>query len=71
MKVIETSSAPSAIGPYSQAVLCGNLLFMSGQIPLKPDGELITGDIMAETRQCFSNLNAIVHAAGSSLEQGS
>jgi 2-iminobutanoate/2-iminopropanoate deaminase len=60
-----TDGAPRAIGPYSQAVLLGNLLFCSGQIPLDPaTGELVTGDIAVQTHRVFSNLRAVLDAAG-------
>lgn len=66
---IHTSAAPAAIGPYSQAVKTGNLVFMSGQIPLDPaTGQLVSGDIEAETRRVFENLKAVAQAAGGSLD---
>lgn len=64
--IITTPDAPAAIGPYSQAVRCGNLLFASGQIPLRPDGTMVEGDIKAQTRQVLENLAAVLRAAGSS-----
>lgn len=67
--IIQTETAPAAIGPYSQAVQVGNLLFTSGQIPLRPDGSLEDGDIQAQTRQVLNNLKAVVEAGGSSLGQ--
>ncbi|HRG87754.1 MAG TPA: RidA family protein [Chitinophagales bacterium] len=67
--IIETTEAPAAIGPYSQAVKTGNLLFVSGQIPLNPQtGTLITDGIEAETHQVMKNLQAILTAAGTTLE---
>ena len=69
-QIISTTAAPSAIGPYSQAVQAGELLFVSGQIPIDPaSGELVQGGIEAETRQVMNNLKAILEAAGSSLEK--
>jgi 2-iminobutanoate/2-iminopropanoate deaminase len=66
--VISTAAAPAAIGPYSQAIRTGSLLFVSGQIPLDPaTGQLHGGDIRAQTRQVLKNLAAILQAAGSSL----
>lgn len=65
--IIATDQAPAAIGPYSQAVVVGNLLFTSGQIPLTPEGELVSGDIKTQTRQVLSNLRAVLEAGGSSL----
>ena len=69
-EVIATDRAPKAIGPYSQAVRMGNLLFCSGQIPLDPStGQLVTGDIAAQTRQVFANLGAVLAEAGASFSQ--
>lgn len=68
-KIINTSNAPAAIGPYSQAIAAGNLLFTSGQIPIVPStGEVIYGDIKKAARQCLENLKAIASEAGCSLE---
>ncbi len=68
-QTILTDKAPTPIGPYSQAIRCGNLVFVSGQLPLDPkSGALITG-IAEETRQVFENLKAVLEAAGSSLER--
>ncbi len=64
---IHTNEAPAAIGPYSQAVRVDTLLFTSGQIPLKPDGTLLEGDIRAQTEQVLKNLQAVLKAGGSSL----
>jgi len=67
---IQTTSAPAAIGPYSQGIRCGNLLFCSGQIPLNPQtGQLVTGSIEEETHQVLKNLAAIVTAGGGTLDQ--
>jgi len=69
-QVISTDKAPKAIGPYSQAVRAGNLIFVSGQIPIVPDtGELLQGDISAQTRRVLQNVEAILDAAGSSMER--
>ena len=69
-QIISTSTAPKAIGPYSQAVRCGNTVYLSGQIPLDPaTGELVNGDITAQTRRVFENLKAVCAAAGGSLAQ--
>ncbi len=66
---IKTTAAPAAIGTYSQAVKTGNLVFLSGQIPLDPDtGELVTGEIRVQIDQVFRNLKAIAEAAGTSLQ---
>ncbi len=68
-EAVRTDKAPAAIGPYSQAVRIGNLLFCSGQIPLDPaTGQLVTGDIAAQTRQVFANLGAVLAAAGASFD---
>ena len=65
VKKIETAAAPAAIGPYSQAIQAGNLLFLSGQIPLDPTtGEVVAGGIEAQARQVMSNLQAVLMAAG-------
>ena len=67
-KYIHTEKAPAAIGPYSQAVKVNNTVYLSGQIPLDPENmELITGDIQAQARQVFANLNAVCEASGSDL----
>ncbi|MFO7708344.1 MAG: RidA family protein [Desulfobacterales bacterium] len=66
---VVTAAAPQAIGPYSQAVRFGNLLFVSGQIAIDPaSGNLVQGDIETQTRQVMENLNAIVTAAGMRLD---
>jgi len=67
---ITTANAPKAIGPYSQAVRHGNTVYFSGQIPLDPaNGELVGGDITAQTRRVFENLKAVCAASGGSLAQ--
>ena len=66
---IETSNAPAAVGPYSQAVRQGNLVFLSGQVALDPaSGTLVEGGIDAQTRQVFRNLSAVCEAAGGTLD---
>jgi len=68
MRVIETSKAPSAIGPYSQAILDEGIVFTSGQIPLSPEtGELVGTGIREQTKQVRKNLSAVLEEAGSSL----
>lgn len=68
-QAIATLLAPAAIGPYSQAVRSGNTVYLSGQIPLDPQtGNLIAGDVAAQTRRVFDNLSAVCSAAGSSLD---
>jgi len=65
MKVITTSAAPAAIGPYSQGIVCNGLLFTSGQIPLVPeDMSFVEGTIEAQTKRVLENLDAILAAAG-------
>ena len=67
-EAVSTPNAPAAIGPYSQAVKSGNMLFLSGQIPLDPvTGALVSGGIEAQTRQVFTNIGAILEAAGASF----
>ena len=66
-KQIHTSKAPPALGPYSQAVWVDNLLFLSGQIPLNHMGELVIGTIEEQTKQVFSNINAIIKKSGGTL----
>lgn len=67
--VISTKNAPAAIGPYSQAIKAGNLVFISGQIPIIPaTGEILRGDIKLQTRQVLENLNNILDAAGSCID---
>jgi 2-iminobutanoate/2-iminopropanoate deaminase len=70
MKMIQTSAAPAAIGPYSQAFVSGNLVFTSGQIPLSPGAGEVVGTAVAEqTEQVIKNLGAVLEAAGSSLSK--
>ena len=67
---IHSDSAPAAIGTYSQAIQTGNLVFLSGQIPLDPATmEVVDGDFEARARRVFENLRAVAEAAGGSLEQ--
>lgn len=66
--IIRTDRAPKAIGPYSQAVRAGDTVYTSGQIPLDPaTGELVGGDITAQTRRVFDNIGAVLEAAGASF----
>jgi reactive intermediate/imine deaminase len=66
--IVSTDRAPAAIGTYSQAVRSGNTVYLSGQIPLDPaSGELVAGDIDAEIRRVFDNLQAVCEAAGGAL----
>jgi 2-iminobutanoate/2-iminopropanoate deaminase len=69
-QIVSTENAPAAIGPYSQAVRVGDLIYSAGQIALVPEtGKLIEGDIETQTRQVMENLAAVLQAAGSSLTQ--
>lgn len=70
MKTIETTNAPAAIGPYSQAIVSGGLVYTSGQIPIHPaSGVIEVSGIEDQTKQVISNLAAVLKAAGSSLER--
>lgn len=64
---VSTDKAPAAIGPYSQASKVGPFLFASGQIPLRPDGTLVEGDIVEQTHQVFANIQGVLAEAGGSL----
>ena len=67
-QVIHTDSAPAAIGPYSQAIQIGDLLFVSGQVPIAPStGAIVEGDIKAQAQQSLNNLKAILNAAGTNM----
>jgi 2-iminobutanoate/2-iminopropanoate deaminase len=67
---VTTSNAPAAIGPYSQAIRSGDLLFCSGQIPLDPvTGELVGEGVAEQTRRCLENLEAVCHAVGTTLQR--
>lgn len=68
--IIQTDSAPKAIGPYSQAVSAGGFLFLSGQIPIDPQsGQFVSGGIAEQTEQVLKNLSAVLEAAGSGLDR--
>jgi 2-iminobutanoate/2-iminopropanoate deaminase len=70
MKTISTDRAPGAIGPYSQAVRAGDMVFCSGQIPIEPGtGEFISDDVAEQTEQVLKNLSEVLSAAGSSLDR--
>ena len=69
-EIIATDQAPRAIGPYSQAIRAGNLLFCSGQIPIDPStGEFVSGGVAEQTEQVMRNLSAVLRAGQSSLKQ--
>jgi 2-iminobutanoate/2-iminopropanoate deaminase len=68
-QAVSSTAAPAAIGPYSQAIKAGNLLFLSGQVPIDPaTGQIVAGDIAQQTRRVFENLGAILEAAGLSFD---
>ncbi len=69
MNTVQTDDAPRAIGPYSQAVQVDGWLYASGQLPMTPAGDMVEGDIEAQTEQVFNNIEAILKAAGGSLSQ--
>lgn len=67
-KIINTTNAPAAIGPYSQAVSCGNMMFISGQLPIDPNtGEFAGSDIQSQTKQSLTNLQNILKQAGADM----
>ena len=69
-QIIHTSEAPQALGPYSQAVRVGHLVFLSGQIPLDPaSGNVVEGDIVVQTRRVMENLAAVLSAAGATFAE--
>ena len=69
-QIVLTAQAPAPIGPYSQAVRCGNLLFLSGQIPLDPaTGQIVEGGVAVQTERVLRNLAAVLESAGASLAQ--
>ena len=69
-QLIHSDSAPAAVGPYSQAVKVGNLVFTAGQVALDPQtGKMVEGDVTAQAEQVLKNLTAVLQAAGSSLDQ--
>ncbi|MEM9980528.1 MAG: RidA family protein [Cyanobacteria bacterium P01_D01_bin.2] len=68
-RIVQTENAPAPVGPYNQAVVAsGEMVFVSGQVALDPDGTLVgTGDVAAQTKQCLDNLSAVLKAAGATL----
>jgi len=68
MKFVQTKNAPSAIGPYSQAVVLNGMVYTSGQIALTPDGQMLEDDVILQTKQVLKNLEAVLIEAGSSLQ---
>ena len=70
MKSVQTSAAPAAIGPYSQAMISGGLIYTCGQIPLSPEsGQIIGESISEQTEQAIKNVRAVLEAGGSSIEK--
>lgn len=70
MKKVVTDKAPAAIGPYSQATVCGNFVFTSGQIAIDPAvGEIVATDVRGQSEQVMKNLSEVLHAAGSSFDK--
>ncbi len=69
LQTVHTAAAPAAIGPYSQAIVAGNLVFTAGQIPLDPKtNQLVTGDVATQTDRVMENIQAVLEAAGASLQ---
>ena len=69
-EAVSTSAAPAAIGPYSQAIRAGSLLFLSGQVPIDPaTGDIVEGDIAAQTHRVFQNLGQVLKAGGATFDQ--
>ncbi|GIN58050.1 reactive intermediate/imine deaminase [Lederbergia ruris] len=68
MKIVSTNQAPAAIGPYSQGVIVNQMFYSSGQIPLTPEGEIVSGGVVEQTHQVFRNLQAVLEEAGATLE---
>ena len=70
MKVIHTNAAPAAIGPYSQAIITGNIVFISGQTPLDPEtGQLVGSNVVEQTERVIINIKALLEASGTSIEK--
>jgi 2-iminobutanoate/2-iminopropanoate deaminase len=67
VRIVHTDNAPAAIGPYSQAIVAGNVLYTAGQIPLDPNtGQIVPGDVTVQTERVMRNLTAVLEAAGTS-----
>lgn len=69
MKLVQTDKAPSAIGPYSQAVVANGMVYTSGQIALTPEGVMLENDVVIQTKQVLKNLKAVLEEAGSSMNK--
>ncbi|HLU23207.1 RidA family protein [Lederbergia graminis] len=68
MQIISTDKAPAAIGPYSQGIIVNNIFYSSGQIPLTPEGVIVSDDVVEQTHQVFRNLQAVLEEAGASFD---
>jgi len=68
MKFVQTNNAPSAIGPYSQAVVANGMVYTSGQIALTPEGVMLENDVVIQTKQVLKNLQAVLEEAGSAMD---
>lgn len=68
MRIVSTEKAPAAIGPYSQGIVVNNIFYSSGQIPLTPKGDIVSGGVVEQTHQVVQNLKAVLEEAGASLE---
>ncbi len=68
MRLVQTDKAPSAIGPYSQAVVANGMVYTSGQIALTPEGVMLADDVVMQTKQVLQNLKAVLQEAGSSMD---
>ncbi|MBS4198011.1 RidA family protein [Lederbergia citri] len=68
MRIVSTDKAPAAIGPYSQGIIVNNMFYSSGQIPLTPEGTIVSGGVVEQTHQVFQNLKAVLEEAGASFE---
>jgi 2-iminobutanoate/2-iminopropanoate deaminase len=68
MKFVQTDKAPSAIGPYSQAVVANGMVYTSGQIALTPEGVMLENDVVVQTKQVLKNLQAVLEEAGASMD---
>lgn len=66
--IISSNKAPQAVGPYSQGVKAGNMIFLAGQIALSPEGKLVEGDVQVQAHQVFANIKALLAQAGATLE---
>ncbi len=69
MQYVQTDKAPAAIGPYSQAIITGDMVFTSGQIALTPEGEFLEGNVEIQARQVLKNLSEVLNEAGSSMQK--